>query len=140
MDLEPSNEFASDIIESIWTGKPSVIYGNVANKGMIENLPDGCAVEVACLVDRNGVQPVAVGKVEPHLAAIMQSHVSVHGLVVDALMTENPDRIYHAAIMDPHTAAELDLEQIEQMVNEMRAAHGEWLPKWAQLPAVSKEV
>ncbi len=140
LDLEPSNEFASDIIESIWTGKPSVIYGNVANRGLISNLPEGSCVEVPCLVDRNGVQPVAVGKIEPHLAAIMQSHVSVHGLVVDALMTGNPDRIYHAAIMDPHTAAELDLDQIEQMVNELRAAHGDWLPEWARLPSVEKVV
>ncbi len=133
LEVKRSDEYASDIIESIWTGKPSVIYGNLRNEGQISTLPLGCAVETACLVDRNGVQPTQVNDLPSHLTAIMQSHVTVQGLVVEALMDENPERIYHAAMMDPHTAAELDLDQIWKMVDRLRVAHGEWLPEWARL-------
>ncbi len=132
LDICESHEYASDIIESIWTGRPSVVYGNLRNGGLITNLPDDCAVEVPCLIDRNGVQPTQIGAIPPHLAAIMQSNVTVQGLVVEALMTENPEHIYHAAMMDPHTAAELDLDQIWAMVDRLRDAHGDWLPAWAQ--------
>jgi alpha-galactosidase len=138
IEINKSHEYASEIVNSIWTGTPSVIYGNVANHGLISNLPEGCAVEVACLVDANGVQPTAFGAVPPQLAAVMQSNVSVQGLVVEALMTEDPQYIYHAAMMDPHTAAELDLEQIWALVDRLRVAHGTWLPDWAQLQGVSK--
>lgn len=132
LEVCKSNEYASDIIESVWTGKPSVIYGNLSNNGLITNLPEGCAVEVPCLVDRNGVQPTHIGALPPQLAAIMQSNVTVQGLVVEALMTENPEHIYHAAMMDPHTAAELDLDQIWAMVDRLREAHDAWLPAWAR--------
>lgn len=135
MELKPSDEYASDIIESIATGKPSVIYGNIRNDALITNLPDGCAVEVACLVDRNGIQPTVAGDLPPQLAAVIQSNVTVQGLVVDALMKENPERIYHAAMMDPHTAAELDLDQIWNLVDDLRIAHGDWMPEWARLKA-----
>ncbi|MCL4144524.1 UNVERIFIED_CONTAM: hypothetical protein GTU68_033580 [Idotea baltica] len=77
MQIEQTDEYASSIIHSIWTGTPSVIYGNVPNSGLITNLPADCAVEVPCLVDRNGVQPTHVGKLPPHLAAVMQSNVTV---------------------------------------------------------------
>jgi alpha-galactosidase len=133
LKIEQSNEYASQIINSIWTGTPSVIYGNVANKGLIESLPEGCAVEVPCLVDRNGIQPTYIGKLPPQLAAIMQSSVSVQALTVEALMTEDPQYIYHAAMMDPHTAAELDLDQIWNLVDRLRQAHEKWLPEWARL-------
>lgn len=132
MTLNESHEYASEIVNSIWTGAPSVIHGNVANHGLIENLPEGCAVEVACLVDSNGVQPTHFGTLPPQLAAIMQSNVSVQGLVVEALITEDPQYIYHAAMMDPHTAAELDLDQIWSLVDDLRVAHGNWLPTWAR--------
>ena len=138
MEVLQSDEYASEIINSIWTGQPSVIYGNVANAGLITNLPNGCAVEVPCLVDRNGVQPTHIGDIPPQLAAVMQSNVTVQGLVVEALMTENPEAIYHAAMMDPHTAAELDLEQIWSMVDRLLEAHGQWLPAWARRPAEVK--
>jgi len=138
MELEPSDEYASFIIESIWSGVPSVIYGNFLNDGLIENLPDSCVVEVPCLVDNNGIQPTKVGKVPPQLAAIMQSSVSVQDLVVEALMAEDPQHIYHAAMMDPHTAAELDLEQIWAMVDRLLAAHEDWLPEWAKPKLISK--
>ena len=137
IEIKPSGEYASDIIESVVTGQPSVIYGNLRNDDLITNLPHGCAVEVACLVDRNGIQPTRVGRLPSQLAAIMQSNVTVQGLVVEALMDENPEALYHAAMMDPHTAAELDLDQIWSLVDDLRIAHGDWLPEWARLTAKS---
>jgi alpha-galactosidase len=130
IDVPNSVEYASEIINSVWTGTPSVIYGNIANKGYIPQLPEGCAVEVPCLVDRNGIQPTRVDDIPPQLIAIMRSNINVQELTVQALMTENREHIYHAAIMDPHTGAELDLDQIWEMVDELIDAHGDWLPSW----------
>lgn len=140
VELEQTHEYASEIIHSMWTGIPSVIHGNVANTDLISNLPRGCAVEVACLVDGNGVQPTRVGKIPPQLAAVMQSNVSVQQLVVEALISEDIHHIYHAAMMDPHTAAELDIEQIWNMTTELLQTHNEWLPEWARksLPNLPK--
>ncbi|MBX2826010.1 MAG: alpha-glucosidase/alpha-galactosidase [Gammaproteobacteria bacterium] len=133
LQIDQSGEYASDIINSIWTGTPSVIYGNVPNHGLIDNLPQDCCVEVPCLVDRNGIQPTHIGKLPVQLTAVMQSNITVQELTVEALMTENPEHIYHAAMMDPHTAAELDLDQIWSLVDRLREAHGSWLPAWARL-------
>ncbi len=128
--VEPSREYASDIINSVCTGSRSVIYGNVPNHGLISSLPARCAVEVPCLVDCNGIQPVKMGSLPPQLTAIMRTNINVQELTVAALMQENRDHVYHAAMMDPHTAAELDLEQITGMVDQLVDAHGEWLPSW----------
>jgi len=117
----------------VWSGEPAVIYGNVQNKGYISSLPEGCAVEVPCLVDANGIQPTHIGKIPPQLAAIMKSNISVQELTVEALLKEDPQHIYHAAMMDPHTAAELDLDQIWKLTNDLLEAHGNWLPKWARV-------
>lgn len=128
--IEPSVEFGSHIIRAMHTGEPTRIYGNVPNKGVITNLPDGVPVEVPCLVDKNGIQPVHIGKLPPQLSAMMQTNINVHNLVVEAALTQKREHIYHAAMMDPHTAAELDLQQIHDMVDEMIEAHGDWLPKY----------
>lgn len=125
-----SNEYAAQIILSMWTGSPSVIYGNVPNTSLITSLPDSCVVEVPCLVDRNGIQPTHIGSLPAQLNALIQTNVNVHQLTINALMNEDKDAIYHAAMMDPHTAAELDLDQIHNLVDEMLAAHKDWLPEW----------
>lgn len=130
IEVPSSVEYASQIINSVWTGVPSVIYGNIANEDYIPALPHGCAVEVPCLVDRNGIQPTRVANVPPQLAAIMRSNVNVQELTVAALLEERRDHIYHAAMMDPHTGAELDLDQIWELMDELIEAHGEWLPSW----------
>ena len=124
-----SVEFGSAIIHSMETGEPTVIYGNVANEGIIDNLPPGCTVEVPCVVDRNGVQPTRIGALPPQLAALIQTNVNVQSLVVEAILTGNREHVYHAAMLDPHTAAELDLDQIWEMVDELLVAHGEWIPE-----------
>jgi alpha-galactosidase len=125
-----SGEYGSLIIHAMETGQPQVIYGNVANHGLIDNLPTGCCVEVPCLVDRNGVQPTRVGALPPQLAALMQTNINVQALTVEAALTGRREHIYHAAMLDPHTAAELDLEQIWALVDELIAAHGDWLPAY----------
>ena len=131
IEVEASHEYASAIVNSIWTGQPSVVYGNVPNHGLISSLPDGCSVEVPCLVDRNGLQPVCIGALPPQLTALMRTNINVQELTVAALLEENRDHVYHAAMMDPHTAAELDLGQIWSLVDELTEAHEDWLPKWA---------
>ena len=117
-------------IDLLYKGEPRVIYGNVQNNGLIDNLPQGCCVEVPCLVDRNGIQPTKIGALPPHLAALMQTNVNVQALTVEAALTGKREHIYHAAMLDPHTAAELDLDQIWSMVDELIDAHGDWLPEF----------
>jgi alpha-galactosidase len=130
IEVARSNEYAATIMNSIVTGNPSVIYGNVPNRGFIPQLPPGAAVEVPVLVDANGLQATTVNDIPPHLVALMRSNVNVQELTVQALLTENRDHIYHAAMLDPHTAAELDLRQIRALVDDLIAAHGDWLPGW----------
>ncbi|MGB1285931.1 MAG: alpha-glucosidase/alpha-galactosidase [Aggregatilineales bacterium] len=126
--FERSVEYGSLIIHSMETGIPRTIYGNVPNRGAITNLPDACSVEVACLVDKNGVQPTMVGNIPPQLAALMQTNINVQSLTVEAAMTCKREHIYHAAMLDPHTAAELSLKEIHAMVDELIDAHGDMLP------------
>ena len=126
----PTNEYASEIVNAIWTGTPAVIHGNVPNRNLIDSLPEGCIVEVPCLVDRNGIQPVRIGAVPPQLAALMRTNVNVQELTVEAILRERRDHVYHAAMLDPHTAAELDLDQIWSLVDDLIEAHGSWMPDW----------
>ncbi|MCB8980570.1 MAG: alpha-glucosidase/alpha-galactosidase [Ardenticatenaceae bacterium] len=128
--VKPSVEFGANIIHAIETGKPTRIYGNMPNHGIIDNLPTGVPVEVPCLVDKNGIQPVKIGALPPQLAAVMQTNINVQSLTVEAALTQKREHIYHAAMLDPHTAAELDLTQIHAMVDELIEAHGDWLPDY----------
>ncbi|MFD9901688.1 alpha-glucosidase/alpha-galactosidase [Mesorhizobium sp. UC22_110] len=132
IDIKESHEYASSIMNSVWTGEPSIIYGNQRNNGSITSLPANCVAEVPCLVDANGIQPTVVGDLPPQLTALIRTNINVQELTVRALTTENRDHIYHAAMMDPHTAAELDLDQIWTLVDRLIAAHGDWLPAWAR--------
>jgi alpha-galactosidase len=126
----PSHEYGAQIIHSLETGQPRVVYGNIPNQGLIENLPYDCIVEVPCLVDKNGIQPTRVGNLPPHLAALMQTNINVQRLTVEAALTGKREYIYHAAMLDPHTAAELDLDQIWALVDELITAHKGWLPEY----------
>ena len=129
-EITRSHEYGSGIIHSIVTGEPRVIYGNIPNYGLIDNLPQGCCVEVPCLVDKNGLQPTRIGALPPHLAALMQTNINVQALTVEAALTGKREHIYHAAMIDPHTAAELDLDQIWNLVDDLIEAHGNWLPEY----------
>jgi alpha-galactosidase len=112
------------------TGVPRTIYGNVPNNNIISNLPEGCCVEGPCLVDSNGVQPTRIGAIPPHLAALMQTNINVQALTVEAAITQKREHIYHAAMLDPHAAAELSLDQIWSMVDDLISAHGSYLPDY----------
>ena len=133
VELKESHEYASQIVNSVVTGEPSVIYGNHGNRGYIPQLPDGCAVEVPTLVDHMGLQPTIVHDIPPQLIALMRTNINVQDLTVQALMTENREHIYHAAMLDPHTGAELDLDQIWALVDDLLEAHDDWLPEFARI-------
>ncbi len=128
-EIERSLEYASLIVHSILTGEPRVIYGNVANEGLIENLPRGACVEVPCLVDGNGVQPTAVGALPPQLAALNRTFLNVCELTVRAALEGRRDHVEHAALLDPNAAGTLSPERIVALVDDMIAAHGDALPE-----------
>jgi alpha-galactosidase len=123
-----SGEYASRIMEAMVTGTPYKIGGNVLNRGLIENLPREACVEVPCMVDKSGVNPCYVGALPLQLAAMNSSNIYAQLLTIEAAHTRKREHIYHAAMMDPHTAAELSLDDIRKMVDELIAAHGKMLP------------
>lgn len=124
-----SREYGSYIIHSIATDTPRTIYGNVQNHGLIPNLPEPCVVEVPCLVDRNGVQPTQVGDLPVQLAALCRTNINVQELTVAAVLENNRDHLYQAALLDPHTAAELNPDQIVNLVDDLIEAHGAYIPE-----------
>ena len=128
IDHYSSHEYAARIMNAVVTGKPLMVNGNVRNGNLIENLPMDACVEVPCVVDHNGISPVRIGRLPVHLAALMQTSINVQSCVVEALATGQREHIHHAAMLDPHTAAELDLEQIWDLVDRLIDAHGAWLP------------
>ena len=132
LHVPASNEFAPQIIHSIETDTERTVYTNVPNQGHIENLPDGCIVEVPTVVDGTGLHPQHVGSLPPQLAATIQTNLGPQALTVEALKTGDRAHVYHAAMLDPHTAAELDLEQIHRLVDDLLEAHGPYLPAFLQ--------
>ncbi|GBG12326.1 alpha-glucosidase/alpha-galactosidase [Paenibacillus sp. MY03] len=125
-----SHEYASYILEAIETDVPFRIGGNVMNTGLITNLPKEACVEVPCLVDRNGVTPTYVGDLPPQLAALNRTNINTQLLTIEAAVTGKRDHIYHAAMLDPHTSAELSMDDIVSLCDELIEAHGSWLPKY----------
>ena len=125
-----SNEYASYIMEAILTNKPIKVGGNVLNTGLIDNLPPDACVEVPCLVDANGIQPCHVGRLPLQLAAINMTHINVHLLTIEAAVTKSREKIYQTAMLDPHTAAELSIDDIIKMCDEMIQAHGEYMKEY----------
>ncbi|MBC6407294.1 MAG: alpha-glucosidase/alpha-galactosidase [Rhodobacteraceae bacterium] len=132
IEVTKSHEFAADLMNAIVTDTPYVAYVNLPNTGQIPQLPLGAAVETPCLVDANGVQPSVVTDIPPQLVALMRTQINVQELTVRALIDQEPEYIYHAAMMDPHTAAELDLRQIRDLVTDLLTAHEDWLPDWCR--------
>ncbi|MDP4993300.1 MAG: alpha-glucosidase/alpha-galactosidase [Marivita lacus] len=128
-----SHEFAAEIMNAMVTNQPYTIYGNLPNRGQAPQLPKGAAVEVPCMVDAGGVHPTVVDDIPPQLVALMRTQINVQELVVRALVDEDIEHVYHAAMMDPHTASELDLRQIRSLVTDLLAAHGDMLPDFARL-------
>ena len=130
-DHTRSNEYASHIMEAIAGGKTISIGGNVLNTGgLISNLPREACVEVPCLVNRGGVQPCYVGALPVQCAAMNMTNINVQLLTIEAARTRKLDHVYQAAMLDPHTAAELSIDEIRSMVDELIEAHGDYLPKF----------
>ncbi len=127
---ERSKEYASHIMEAMETNQPYKFGGNVLNTGLIPNLPAEAAVEVPCLVDKSGVQPVYVGNLPPQCAAMNRTNINVQLLTIEAALTGKKDYIYQAAMMDPHTASELSIDDIVAMCDDLIETHGSWLPKY----------
>jgi alpha-galactosidase len=128
LPIKGSNEYAAVIVNSIVTGEPSVIYGNVPNDELIPGLPAGTCVEVPCVVDRTGVRPTPVPDYPPHLAALNRTYANVVELTVRAVLDERPDHVRHAAMLDPNAAATLTLDEIDALCDDLTAAHGDLLP------------
>ena len=125
-----SHEYGSLIMEAMVSNKPIQIGGNVLNNGLITNLPSDAVVEVPCLVDRNGVQGTFIGDLPTQCAAMNMTNINVQLLTIEAALTLKKDRIYQAALMDPHTAAELPVDKIIKMCDALIDAHGDMLPKY----------
>ena len=118
-------------MESIVTNTPYEIGGNVLNRNhLITNLPADACVEVPCLVNGNGVTPCYVGKLPVQCAAMNMTNINVQLLTIEAARTRKKEHIYQAAMLDPHTGSELDIDTIKKMVDELLEAHGDWMPKF----------
>ena len=127
---ERSGEYASYIMESLVTGNPYKIGGNVLNTGLIDNLPADACVEVPCLIDGNGIHPCHVGKLPVQLAAMNMTNINAQLLTINAAVTQKREDIYMAAMLEPHTAAELSIDDIKAMVDELIEAHGEYMKEY----------
>lgn len=126
-----SKEYASYIMEAIVTGRPYSIGGNVLNtRGLLANLPSDACVELPCLVDGDGIHPCRVGRLPVQLAAMNMTNINPQLLTIEAAATRKREHVYHAAMLDPHTAAELSPDDIVSMVDELIEAHGNWLPEF----------
>jgi alpha-galactosidase len=132
IDAAPSVEYGARIVRACETGEPFRFNGNVPNahRGgvLVDDLPADCCVEVPCVASRGGIEPEAVGALPRHLAALMQTNVNVQGLTVDAALTGSRDAARHAAMLDPHTAGELALDEIAELVDALIDAHGDLMP------------
>lgn len=126
-----SIEYASHIMQSIVENKPYQIGGNVLNTGhLISNFPENACVEVPCLVNGSGITPCRVGTLPLACAALNMSNIAVQLLTIEAAKTRKKEYIYQAAMLDPHTASELDIDTIKKMVDELITSHGDYLPKY----------
>jgi alpha-galactosidase len=129
VEVRRSDEYGAWIIHALETGELFRFNGNVPNRGgLIENLAEDVCVEVPCIADGSGITPGRVGALPPQLAALIETNVNVQRLTVEAALTGRRDHVDHAAMLDPHTAAELTLEEIHDLVDALLAAHGDLVP------------
>ncbi|NLC18874.1 MAG: alpha-glucosidase/alpha-galactosidase, partial [Clostridiales bacterium] len=122
-----SNEYASYIMEAVVTNKAFKFGGNVLNTGLIDNLPADACVEVPCLADAQGIHPCHVGRLPVQLAAMNMTNINVHLVTIEAAVTRKREHIYQAAMLDPHTAAELSIDDIVKMCDDLIEAHGDYM-------------
>jgi len=125
-----SDEYASYIIEAMAENRPYKLGGNVINNGMITNLPSDACVEIPCFVDGAGVTPSFVGALPTQLAALNMTNINVQQLTIEAALTLKKEYVYYAAMLDPHTASELSIDDIKALCDDLIEAHGSWLSKF----------
>ena len=129
--LKRSNEYASFIMDAVANNNEVTINANVMNDGYIDNLPSNCCVEVPCIINAKGISPQKFGRLPEHLAALMRTNINVQILTAEAAMTKKREHIYHAALLDPLTAANLTIDEIYSMTDKMIEAHGSYLPSYS---------
>jgi alpha-galactosidase len=127
--IEGEGELAPRYIHSLVTGEPRIEYGNVRNEGLIDDLPQGCCVEVPCRIDGEGVRPIRIGSVPPQCAALNRTFINVVELTMRAALEQRRDHVYQAVMFDPNAGATLTIEAIRSMVDELIDAHGDLLPE-----------
>lgn len=127
---ERTHEYASYILEAIETGKPFTFGGNVLNYGLITNLPYKCCVEVMCVADRSGITPTYVGDLPVQCAALNRTNINVQEVTIEAILTRKKEHIYQAAMLDPHTSAELTIDEIVHLCDDLIEAHRSWIPEF----------
>ncbi|SHO54232.1 alpha-glucosidase/alpha-galactosidase [Anaerocolumna xylanovorans] len=125
-----SVEYAANIIGAHVTNMPFKFGGNVINNGLISNLPPEACVEVACIADRSGITPTYVGALPEQCAALNRTNINVQLLAIQAAKTRRKEDVYHAVMLDPHTAGELTLEEITNMCDELFEKHKDWMPEY----------
>ncbi len=125
-----TTEYASYIMEAMVTNNPYRIGGNVINRELITNLPAEACVEVPCLVDKTGIQPTVVGALPLQCAAMNMTNINTQLLTIEAAVTRKKETVYQAAMLDPHTAAELSIDDIVSMCDDLFEAHKDWLPAY----------
>ncbi len=125
-----SNEFGMPIINAVVNDEPYRIHGNVLNKNLITNLPADACVEVPCLVDRNGISPCFVGDLPEQCAALNRTNINVQNMTIEAAKARKKEFVYMAAYLDPHTSAELSLDDIKNLCDDLFDAHGDWIPNY----------
>ena len=129
-EIKRSHEYASYIIDAIVNNNKFIVYGNVMNNGLIENLPSNCCVEVPCIVNDKGFYPQKIGRLPEQLSALMRTNINVQILTAEAALTKKREHIYHAAMLDPLTSSHLSIDEIYALTDEMLEAHANYLPKY----------
>ncbi len=130
LEHKRTTEYASYIMEAMETDIPYKIGGNVLNSGLITNLPNDAVVEVPCMVDRSGVTPCYIGDLPQQLAALNRTNINTQLLTIEAALLGKKEYIYQAAMLDPHTSAELSIDDIRSLCDDLIEVHGDWLPKF----------
>ena len=129
-EIKRSHEYASYIIDAIVNNNKFIVYGNVMNNGLIENLPSNCCVEVPCIVNDKGFYPQKIGRLPEQLSALMRTNINVQILTAEAALTKKREHIYHAAMLDPLTSSHLSIDEIYALTDELLEAHADYLPKY----------
>ncbi|NLN65476.1 MAG: alpha-galactosidase [Clostridiaceae bacterium] len=134
IDIARGHEYAAYIFNAtIGDGTLFEFNGNIRNFGLIDNLPEGCCVEVPVLASKRGLNPMHVGKLPDQLAVLVNTSARCEELAVEGALEGDARKVFHAICFDPLTSAVLSLAEIKQMVDEMFQKNKDWLPQFKHL-------